>query len=401
MKTFLKIFLPLVVLAVGGGGAALMIKSRKPVVPKPVEILPPLVKLDPIVKQNHRFRVLAQGTVVPRTEITLVPEVSGRVVSIAPSLTAGGFFEKGDVLLSINPRDFELAVTRARSQLAEAQVRITREEAEAEVARKEWESLGKGKANPLLLREPQLAEARAMMSSVQAALEQAQYDLERCRLKAPFAGRVREKNVDIGQYVTKGAAVARLYAVDYAEVRLPLPVDELAFLDLPLNYRGEETQQPQPTVTLRASFAGETHEWKGRIVRTEGEVDPRTRMLTAVARVENPYGRGEKAGRPPLAVGLFVHAESLGREARDVYVVSRTALRGDQLIAVDKENRLRFRKINEIRRDTREVVFQSGIEPGDRACVSPLDAPVGGMGVRTNGEGKAQPTVTAGEKEAP
>ena len=183
----------------------------------------------------------------------------------------------------------------------------------------------------------------------EAGVERARRDLQRAEIVAPYAGRVRTKNVDIGQYVRVGDALATVYAVDIAEIRLPLPDDELAYLDLPLSYRGVEPQV-QPLVTLRATFAGETHSWDGLIVRTESEIDAVSRMVHAVAEVPDPYAAGPIPNRPPLAVGMYVEAEISGRTARDVAVLPRQALRGrDQVLVVTPDDRISFRMIDVLR----------------------------------------------------
>ena len=205
---------------------------------------------------------------------------------------------------------------------------------------------------------------------------------------------MRRKSVDVGQFVTVGSPIATIYAVDYAEMRLPLPNEELAFLDLPLDYRGETQQQPGPQVVLRAEFAGRIHEWHGRIVRTEGEIDPRSRMVHAVARVKDPYGRGENPDRPPLAVGMFVEAEIQGKTARGVAVLPRSALRGrSQLLVVTPENRLEFREVRLLRATQEQIVVESGLEEGERVCLSPLAAVTNGMRVRVG----APPEGAGGE----
>ncbi len=239
MRRALMILLPVVVIATGWFGAWTMIKAREKPEPQPVEVQPPLVRVITVQPETLRLTVEAQGTVRPRTETEMVPEVSGRVVEISPSLAAGGFFEEGDVLLKIDPREYELDVVRSRAAVAQAELRVATEEQEAEVARKEWESLGEGEPTSLVLREPQIAEAKAALASAQAALDRAKYDLERTTVRAPYAGRVWEKRVDLGQFVTRGNQIARIYSVDVAEVRLPIPDQELAFVDLPLAYRGK------------------------------------------------------------------------------------------------------------------------------------------------------------------
>lgn len=379
----MKKILPVLVLLGGAAAVGLLMISRPKVKPEAREVVVPLVRTISVALSNYQFKVHAQGSVAPRTEINLVSEVAGRVVSISPSFAAGGFFEAGDLLVTLDSRDFALAVTRGRAALAEAQVRIQREQAEGEVARKEWQALGKGEPNALLLREPQLAEARAAVESAKAQLQQAELDLDRCQIKAPFPGRVWSKKVDAGQFVNKGETLGRLYAVDYAEVRLPLPLDETVYLDLPLDYRGETREQKGPKVTLRARFGSHTHEWEGVVDRVEGEIDPRTRMVTAVVRVENPYGRGTNQKRPPLAVGLFVDAEIKGRSLEQVIVVPRVALRGrSEIMVIDADQQLRFRPVEVVRLERETVVLRNGLKEGDLVCISPLETPVEGMKVR-------------------
>lgn len=384
MKTALKVILPLLVLALGLTALGLLIMFRKPVQPRPTEVLPPLVESLVVSLTNHQFRVETQGTVQPRTRIQLSAEVSGKVMMVSPSFDAGGFFRKDDVLFRIQPDDFEAAVVRAEAQVAEAKYRLEFERAEASVARREWENLAGGDPpSALLLREPQVAQAEAALASAQAALDQARRDLQRTEIKAPFDGRVSEKNVDVGQFVTKGSPVARIYSVDIAEVRLPLSADQLAFVDVPLSYRGEPLPAGGPVVLLRGQLAGQTHTWTGRVDRTEGEIDTQTRMITVVAQVEDPYGRRGSGDQPPLAVGLFVLAEILGKTAERVAVVPRAALRGqNQVLIVDDETRLRFRDVQVLRADRAQAVIGSGLSQGERICTSPLDVVTDGMRVR-------------------
>ena len=177
--------------------------------------------------------------------------------------------------------------------------------------------------------------------------------------------------------------MAVIYAIDYAEVRLPIPDQELAYIDLPLAYRGSRAPPKGPGVVLRTKFAGKEYNWQGRIVVTEGQIDQESRMLHAVAEVKNPYGRGEQPGRPPLAVGMFVEAEIQGKIVRNVVVLPRIAMRSaDEVLVVDEDNRLRFRKINVLRMDRDRVVVRSGLESGDRVGVSIMETAIDGMRVR-------------------
>ena len=378
----LQIVLPMAVLAVAGFAAVLLVRSRPPVETQPPLFEPPGVRVHEVTARNVPMTVISQGTVGPRTESQLVPEITGRVIRVAPSFAEGGFFEAGDVLVEIDPFDYQQAVVSARSQLAQARLQLAQEEAEAEVALREWEELGRGDPRALTLREPQLDDARASVAAAVANLERSERDLERAEIVAPYAGRIRVKNVDVGQFVTVGTTVATIYAVDLAEVRLPLPDEELAYLNLPLSYRGGENQ-PTPQVTLRATFAGEMHEWEGRIVRTESEIDPVSRMVHVVAQVADPYAPGPNPNRPPLAVGMYVEAEIEGRTVRDVAVVPRAALRGrDQVLVVDAADKLVFRDVDILRATNDSIFVRDGLAEGELVVVSPLDAPTDGMQVQ-------------------
>ena len=396
----LKYLLPLLVLAAAALLADRMIKSRKLPETQPAEIPLPLVRVMAVETGDLQLSVRGHGTVTPRAEGNLVAEVSSRVSEVSPSLVDGGFFAEGDVLIVLDPADFELAVVRAGAQVAQGEARLQREEAEAEVAREEWGKLGDGEPGPLVLREPQLAEARAVLAAAKADLERAERDLERTRIRAPYAGRVLGKAVDLGEYATRGAPLARIYAIDYAEIRIPIPDAQLAYLELPLYQAQSDERGPGPKVALRTRFAGEDHEWTGRIVRTEGEIDPRSRMVTAVARVDDPYGRTGDSRRPPLAKGLFLEVEVTGRKVSGVVELPRAALRGrDTIYIVDDKGRLEFRTVDVLRAGVETVVVRTGLAPGEKVCLSNLEVATDGMQVRTD-PGPPAADAPAGEEES-
>lgn len=383
----LKGVLPLALLGVAALAAITMIRNRPEAEIQPPQIAPPGVRVHAVELEDVDLSVISEGTVQPRTESELVPEISGRVISISPSFAEGGFFEEGDTLLEIDPFDYQQAVIAARSQLAQSRLRLAQEEAEAEIAQREWDEIGEGDPRALTLREPQLEDARAGVAAAEANLVRAERDLDRAEVRAPYAGRVRRKNVDVGQFVTIGNSVGTIYSVDVAEIRLPLPDAELAYLDLPLSYRGGETRLG-PRVTVRTTFAGATHAWDGRIVRTESEIDPVSRMVHVVAEVMDPYSSGPDPNRPPLAVGMYVDAEIEGRRFGRLAVIPRAALRGrDQVMLVDEESRLRFRTIDILRLTTASIYVRDGLQTGERVAISTVDSPTDGMLVQvTNGD---------------
>ena len=210
LRRTLQVLLPLVVLAGAAGAAYVMYLNRPPVETQAPVVEPPGVRVQRVSYETTTLSISSQGTVQPRTSSQLVPEISGPVVEVARSFAVGGFFEAGDVLLRIDPYDYQQAVIAGQAQLAQAELRLAQEEAEAEVARREWNELGRGTANALTLRQPQVDDARAAVAAAEAALDRADRDLERAEIKAPYAGRVQSKDVDVGQFVTKGNPIARV-----------------------------------------------------------------------------------------------------------------------------------------------------------------------------------------------
>jgi RND family efflux transporter MFP subunit len=370
---------PLAVLGLGAVVAVTLARTGPEQETRDPERVAPLVRAVQVRAQSVRLQVRTQGTVEPRTESALVPEVSGPVVWVSHSFRSGAYFDEGEVLLRIDARDYHVAFERAQAGLERAQSQWQRDRNELERRKKLAE---RDYASPAQLDAAQTQErvSHAALRETRAALDQAERDMARTEVRAPYTGRVRATSVDVGQFVNRGAPMATLYATDYAEVRLPIPDDDLAYLDLPLWHREDETAEG-PEVLLSARFAGGQHTWRGRIVRTEGEIDARSRMVHVVARVEDPYAASD--GRPPLAVGLFVEARIQGRQAEGVYVVPRAALRpAGTLYVIDADERLRIRTVEVLRSTREQAIVGTGLSDGDRVVVSPFDAAVDGMHVR-------------------
>ena len=382
LKRTLMVVVPVLVLAVGILGYFIMDSTQSEPEQNPPKVIIPVVQAMKVSTESRRLKVKAEGTVAPKTASQLTSEVSGRVIWVSSALATGGFFSIEEVLLKIDPREYELAVIRARSAVAQAELKLASERQEAALAKQEWENLGEGTPTALVLRKPHIADAEASVSAAEAALKQTEYDLERTFVRASYDGRVRSEQVDVGQFVSRGNSLASLYSVDFAEVRLPIADAELAYLNLPLAYRGQTPSKPGPRVILQSEFGGKYHKWIGRIVRTEGEIDPQTRMVHAIVQVKDPYGRGSKENRPPLAVGMFVEAEIQGKWVKNIVALPRNVLRGDQVMIIDEDSRLQFRKIEILRLEENEVLVLSGLEEGELVCLSTLEIPVNGMEVR-------------------
>jgi len=384
MTKTVKIILPIGVLLLGVAMAVAIVKARPTVDRQESAALPPLVRVMEAQPQGLELVVHSQGTVRPLVGSTVAAQVAGRIDWVSPAFAEGGFFSKGDKLVQIDPRDYELAVSQADAQVAQAQVRLQLERAEAELAHEEWQELGTGDGSPLALREPQLAEARASVQAADAALQKAQLDLERTAIRAQFDGRIRSKLVDLGQFINRATPVANVYSTSAAEIRLPVRKDELIFVGLGPSLRLDSNDGAGPEVVLRAQIGRLDYVWTGQIVRTGSEFDASTRMLPLFARVEDPLRLQPGAIGEPLPIGLFVEAEIGGIELQDIFVLPRSAVReGSQVLIVDEESRLRIRNVEIVRAERDQVLVQSGLAPNDLVCISQIDTVVDGMQVRT------------------
>lgn len=384
-RKWIQAALTLLVLVIGSIGMYALKESRSEAHHKKPPPPLPLVRVVDVAFASRKVSVSGHGTVLPLREISLVPQVAGKVVEISPALVDGGAFKKGDVLLRIDPQDYKIAVTLAKARLKDAESKFVQAREESAAAREEWSQLhGNNAPPPLVAKEPQLAAASAQLDASRAELTKAELQLNRTRIRAPFDGRVAEKEVDIGQYVTTGQKLAVLYATQAAEIVVPLPTEDLAWFDVP-GFTNGNGQGADAAVEVK--IAGETKQWPGRVVRSEGKLDQRTRMVNVVVRVENPY-----ATRPPLAVGLFAKVTIQGRSLDQAALIPRAALRdNDQVWVVDPEGRLTFRTVTVARLGFDGAIIRNGLKHGERIVVSTLKGVSDGMQVRPAASNRKRP----------
>ncbi len=376
----LKVLLPLAVLVLAGVASWIVFALRTQPAPQNSTATIPDVNVLRVQPQSVRLNVYSQGVVSPREEIDLVSEVAGKVVQMHPALVAGGFFKVNDLLLTIDPRDYDYAITAAQAKIAEAKRVLISEQAQVEQARHEWQALGEGEASSLALRKPQLAEAEAKLQAAQADLAKAQLNRSRCELRAPFTGRVLSKQAGVGQFIVVGAVVARIYASDVAEIRLPISTEQLTFLNLPLALSPVDVRQ-WPKVTVTADLGGHSYQWLGHIVRSEAALSEDSGQWYWVAQVLNPVL--PVAQRPPLIKGLFVHAEIEGTERANVYRLPRNAISSLQTVKlVNAEQKLEIRTVQVLCSDSDAVIVESGLKPGERVVVSELPMAINGTTVK-------------------
>jgi RND family efflux transporter MFP subunit len=402
MRKLLKGLLPLVLVALSIVvviGLANRAKSQRPEQKEDTDRAM-LVDVIPVERVSLNLSVFSQGSVRPRTETSVVAEVSGKIVEVSPDFIAGGFFRKGELLLQIDPSDYEAAVKRAEANLASRKAQFADQKARSEQAMKDWINLGReGEPSDLTLRKPQMAEALANVQAAEADLQKAQRDLQRTRITGSYDGLVRTKLADVGQFVAPGTPVAVTFSIDTAEVRLPLTASDLSFLNLPS--MTDPSDQSLPQVTLRSETAGINGEWQGRIIRTEGVIDERSRVTYAVAQVIDPYGVLGLSQQQELRIGTFVRAEITGMRVDDVVVLPRSVLSADNSVLIaNAKNQLEIRTVDVIRAEPRRVYIASGIENGERVVTTQLDAPIEGTALAISGEVQSVGPADAGAVNA-
>lgn len=381
MKTFLKIAAPLLIVVLGIGVAIALGATKPPPEKKEDSLRLVSLYVDDVRSDTVTMSVQTQGEVRPKTEIDIVPQVSGRVVSVSDAFAEGAEFAPDTTLIKIDDAEYKLAVIRAEARVAEAVTNLERELANAQIKRDEWKVKKNTKTpTPFALNEPQVEEARAKIRSAEAELAEARLNLARTQIKVPFRGRVRSKMVGLGQYVTPGVPLGRVFSTDTIEIRLPLTDAQLFELNLPLGFMAEG--ENAPAVTLRARVGNREHTWQGRIVRTQAAVDQQTRLIYAFAEVSDPYGLSEESTMP-LAVGLFVTAEIEGTEQRTAYTIPRVALRKDDEVYVIKDDEtLEIRKVDVLSTSEERVLLSGGVQVGEQVVTSTIPAAVNGMRVQ-------------------
>ncbi|MGQ4275578.1 efflux RND transporter periplasmic adaptor subunit [Pseudidiomarina sp. E22-M8] len=373
---------PLIILVAIGLVVVLgMMRSEMPM--RSTERPAVLVEVQQAEPQDINLLVSGQGNVKPKHTTSLIAQVSGQITEIATNFQNGGFFNKGDVLVKVDSRDYEVALQSAKANLAQAKAALAEESARAEVAREEWESLQLGEIPDLGLRKPQVASAVAAMQSAEAAVAKAQRDLDRTVIRAPFAGVLQSKNVDLGQYVNVSSQIAEMLGTEIAEVRVPLSDRDLAYLNLPDSAQTSDF----PEVRLTSQVAGQMYHWQGRLVRSEGVLDSSSRVIYGVVEVRDPYNRAGQTHERVLRFGRFVALEIEGVFVENVYRIPRYALTTDGNVwLVDSDRRLQRQHVEVLRAEENHVIVNQGLKPGDNVVLTQLSNALPSMKVRLPGD---------------
>jgi len=397
-KTLRNLLTALVILVLGVASAGILVKIGNKPERKTPPAARPVVSAYTVSTETDPVRVRSFGSVKAKRSVNVVTRVNGEVMEKSPHFEAGGYFSKGETLLKIEDTDYVLAVEQARANVAQSEYNLARAEEEAQVAQREWERIGNegfdsaegSEPTALVMHEPQLKLARANLEAARAAQSQAELNLERCNINAPFDGRVLDTGVDAGQFIRSGTALGTIYATDIAEVTVSIADDDLAWITV--NYDAADGGVP---VDVSADFAGAEHHWQGRAVRLGGAVDSRSRLVSVVVEIPDPYERS--GSRPPLIEGMFVDVLFSAEPPAGSVVIPRTALRpGDQVWVIDQQGKLRIRPVQVARAGIEQAIITDGLASGDRVCTSNLQYVTDGMPVRVEGD-----PVPATEKPGP
>lgn len=388
-RTFARIFLllliPLIILGAGAAVTVFLIKTRAKAQKSDPERAIPLVEVIPAELMSHRVTVAAMGTVLPARKVIIQPQVSGQVIEHSPNLVPGGRFATGDIVSRIDPRDYELAIIQQKASVERARFELKVEEGRQQVARREWHIMEKSSSmttnQDLALRKPHLEAARASLASADSRLKQAEINLDRTTIKAPFNSFVQEESIEVGQLVSPQSRIATLVGTDQFWVQVSLPVNQLTWINIPL----DDESSASPATILHRMGAGKENRRKGKVLRLLGDLDPVGRMARVLIAVDDPLGinDNDEPGALPLLVGAYVEVKIDGKELRDVFAVPRLALHDlNRVWIMNSDDLLEFRDVAIIRRSEDTIFVTGGLQQGERIITSQLPSPVPGTQLR-------------------
>lgn len=387
-----KIITPIIILIAGFAGMKILVMAKP--VPQKELIQNPgtLVEILPVKTEDRQVDVWGTGTVQPHQEAGISPQVSGKIIKIAPNFIAGGFFKKGDLLFEIDPTDYILAAEKCGAAVTQAEYDLAMVESHARIAAEEWKRIANGNEdtpNPLVLYEPQLKNVRAQLVSAKAAHKQCRMDIERTKIRAPFNCRIRSENIDLGQYVKAGTDVAVVIGTDSADIIVPLPLHEIQWLQVP-KVDGDINGS---AATVQLVVNGLKHQWQGQVVRSLGDVDPQGRMVRLVVSVNDPYNIERLPGKwhADLDMGMLVEVLLHGERLSDVITIPARAVRENSTVwLMNAKQELEIRPVSVIRRERDKVLIKKGIADGDQLVLTYLSGAAEGMKLRRYQKGRSQ-----------
>ncbi len=371
-----RILVPIAILAGCVVIAAVLIRTPTEVSATAPEIIPVSVRVAEVKRESVQLVVESQGKVQAAQQVNLSAPLAGPVEWISPSLEAGGFVSTDEPLLRIDNSDFATVLARSRASMQQA--RAEAEHASGELARLRELAERRLASDSQLQDAERLAQVNsARLADAEAAFAQAELDMQRTELRAPFNAVVESRAVEVGQYLNRASAVAVLYGADVVEVRVPLAIRQLGFLNIPLGSRGELPTDQAPDVTISGLYGGQELHWQGKLVRTEASIDPNSNTVQTIIRVN------QDDATVPLPIGLYVQASIIGKEVDNLIALPRSVIRNNnQVLVVDAENKMYFREVEIYRLEEERVLISAGLNPGETICISPIQAVVDGMSVQ-------------------
>ncbi len=380
----------------------IMLRSEPP--RRPPEPESPIVSVGTVVAGSGPILVFGSGTVRPRWEIDVAPEVGGKIVAVSPNLQSGGHVSAGEVLVRIDPAEYENRVQQAEADVATQRVALLQAEEEANIARAEYEQFRaresrRGNAaappSPLVLREPQLQAARAALARAGAQLRDAELALSRTEVTSPFDGRVRSEVADVGRIVAPGQSLGQIYASDAVEVVVPLSDDDAVLIpNLWSLQAGDDDRSIPATVTIE--YGARRFFWEGYVDRAETALDEQSRTIAVVVRVPDPFGAGqavevdsETGAAPPLLVGQFAQVAIDGLELAEYFILPRRALRlGDEVWAITADGRVQIVAVDVLQETDEQLYVIGDFTDGQLVIVAGTTVATNGMEVRVNDAGR-------------
>jgi len=386
-RRYLRWLLPLVIVLIGILAAVALVATR----PHARRARPPamarLVQVKEAEFSARKVVIEANGTVGASREVSLFPRVTGEVTSISPDFLPGGTLAAGDLVLTIDPEDYELVLKQRESDLARARAAYDIELGRQEIARQEFALLGEEMAEndrSLVLRVPQLDQAEADLQSARASVEQARLNLDRTRVESPFNAVVRTRDVVEGTQVSAGTRLGSLVGSDEYWIEVVLPVDRLGWIEVP----AENGDRGSPVRIYDASAWSDGAWREGRVLKLAADVEEQGRMARLIVAVPDPLAlSAQNAGFPALMLGGYVRVEILGGELESAAELDRDMLRdGDNVWVMNADGELEIRPVTVAYRGRETVMVTSGIAAGERMVVTDIAAAVSGMKLRAEGD---------------
>jgi len=376
--------LPVLILVASVAAAVILIRTPTQIEEASPEAQPVAIRVMEAQRTSVQLAVHSQGKVQAAQQVDLSAPVAGQITWVSPSLEPGGFLAQGQPILRIDPSDYETVLARSQASLVQTQ-------AEADYAEDDLQRIdnlaSQGLASQAQLQDAQRSHAVAVarQADAEASVAQAELDLQRTELIAPFDAVVASKAVELGQFVNRAQNISVLYGANEVEVRVPLAIRQLGYLDVPLGWRGELNAEQAPGVRLTGMYGGEQHHWSGKLVRVEAAIDESSNAVQTIIRVDQPDQAvgSQKVNRIPLPIGLYVQANISGRVVDSVIALPRNVIRNNnQVLVIDGENKMYFREVEIYRLEEDRVLIAGGLEPGELICISPIQAVYDGMAVQ-------------------